>query len=147
MLILERIDEDLKKALKEKNQELLLVLRMLKSDVKNLEIEKKESLKDEDVIKLLKTQVKRHKESMEEYKKGNREDLASKEQSELEIIEKYLPAQMSEAEIEQKVKEIVENLSEEQKSNPGPVMGMVMKELGGQADGSFVKQILNKFLN
>ena len=96
-------------------------------------------LKDEDTIAVLKTEAKKRKESIEAYEAAERDDLVEVEKKELEIIETYLPEQMSEEEVEAKVKQIIDKIPEEERDF-GKVMGMVMKELKGQADGQVVNQ-------
>ena len=125
-------------------------LRMIGSMIKNAEIEKgkKESgLNDEEVVEVLARAVKQRKDSAEQYKAGNRPDLAEKEEKEIEIISTYLPEQMSEEEIAQAVKEVIGGLNLEGKADIGKVMGPVMGKLKGKADGNLVREIVQKELN
>jgi len=150
MNLKEKINEDLKNAMKSGETEKRDTLRMIGSMIKNAEIEKgkKESgLNDEEVVEVLARAVKQRKDSAEQYKAGNRPDLAEKEEKEIEIISTYLPEQMSEEEIAQAVKEVIGGLNLEGKADIGKVMGPVMGKLKGKADGNLVREIVQKELN
>jgi hypothetical protein len=142
MSILDQIEQDYEQAFKAKEQNVVSTLRMLLAALKNEKIKKKGHLTDEDIIKVIKSELKKRKEAIEEYNKANRQELASLEAKELEILEKYLPAQMSEEMIRQKIKEILQGISD--KDNIGKVMGAVMSELKGSADGALVKKIVEE---
>jgi len=140
--IQQQIDNDLKQALKNHEETKLSVLRMLKTALKNAEIAKKGELTDEDALKVLNTQGKQRKDSISQYEEGGRQDLADKEKAELRIIEEYLPAQMSEEDIQ---KIVVEKISEAgEGANFGAVMGAVMREVGQSADGQTVRKVLEE---
>ena len=145
MSILEQIEGDFHQSLKESNKDVVSTLRMILAALKNERIKKMDDLSDEDVIRILKSEIKKRKESVVEYEKGGRQDLASKEQAEIEIAAKYMPPQLSEEEISNEVKAILNKL--DNKDNIGKVMGMVMSELKGKADGSLVKKIVEQELN
>jgi len=144
--LLIRINEDLKTAMREKDAEKLSTLRMILADLKNkmIEIKERESLADDKVLEVLKSAIKKRKDSIELYEKGDRQDLADKEKEEIEIIDKYLPEQMSDEEIEKIVKEIVDSSSDK---NFGKIMGQVMSKTKGQADGNKVSEIVKKVLS
>lgn len=144
MPILEKINSDFTQALKEKRQDALSTLRLLLAAIKNERIKKMADLTDEDVIKIIKSEIKKRKESISEYEKGNRIDLAEKEKKELEFLNPYLPEQMSEDQIKDAVQKILETLTD--KENEGKVMGAVMAQLKGQADGALVKKVVSEFL-
>lgn len=122
------------------------VLRLLSSDIKNEEITQKKELADDGVLKTIKKDIKRHKESIEQYKTGGRKDLAEQEKKELEILEEYLPEQMSEDEIRKIVSGVIKKLGAASVSDFGKVMGMAMKEAGGNADGNAVSGIVKEEL-
>lgn len=146
-MLFSKISEDIKNAMRAKNAELLLTLRGLSSSLKNEAINlKKTELDDAEVIKVIKTEVKRRKDSIEAYQQGGREDLAEVEIKEKAILESYLPAQMSEEDTEKKIVEILSTIPEDQKTNFGAVMGRVMKDVGENADGTMVRTILQKLL-
>ena len=146
MTLKEKIKSDLKDAMKSGDTVVRGVLRLLSSDIKNEEISLKKELADDDVLKIIKKDIKRHKESIEQYKTGEREDLAEQEEKELEILEKYMPEQMSEEEIRKIVSGVIKKLGATNVSDFGKVMGMAIKEIGGNVDGNVVSGIVKEEL-
>ncbi len=144
MPILGKIDSDFKQALKERKPDAVSTLRLLLAALKNERIKKMADLTDEDAIKIIKSEIKKRKESIVEYEKGQRADLADKERQELEILNPYLPAQMDEGQIKSAIEKILAAMPD--KENEGKVMGAVMSELKGQADGAQVRQIVSELL-
>jgi len=146
----QQIEAELKSALKSGEKEKTGILRFLISAIKNHQIEIKakgeEYLKDEDIITVVKRQVKQRKDSIVEYEKGGRADLVEKEKAELAILENYLPMQISEEKIREVVKAKISELSITDKSGFGKLMGAVMAELKGQADGDVVKKVVEEEL-
>lgn len=145
----ETIKKDFVKAFRNKDSERKSVLSMVNSEIKNAEIELKvreEGLSDEQVIEVIKRKVKQNKDAIEKYKTGGREELAEKEQKELDILKEYLPEEMSSEEIEKVVKEILEESGVNDPSQLGKVMGMAMKRFQGLADGNLVREIATKLL-
>ena len=138
MNLRDKIKNDLKNAMKSGDNTTRDVLRVLNSDFKNLEIDNRKELEDTDVIKIIKKNIKSRKDSIEQYKKGNREDLVIQEENELKILEKYMPEQMSEEEIRKIVINIIKKSEASDASDFGRVMGMAMKEIGGDIDGNVV---------
>ncbi|MDD4290293.1 MAG: GatB/YqeY domain-containing protein [Patescibacteria group bacterium] len=148
MSLKEKIEQDFIEAFKSKNTDVAETLKLLKSSIKNKEIELIKILDEAELIKVLMTEAKKRRDSIEQFKNGGREDLAQKEQVELSIIEKYLPEMMSEDEVKKIICAIIESSGEEKlKSNFGKFMKLVMAELNGRADGSLVSKILNQELN
>lgn len=148
MSLKEKIEQDFIEAFKSKNTETAETLKLLKSSIKNKEIELIKILDENEIIKVLMTEAKKRKDSIEQFKNGGREDLAQKEQVELSIIEKYLPKMMSEDEVKKIICAIIKGSGEEKlKSNFGKFMKLAMTELDGKADGSIVSKILNQELN
>jgi len=130
--------EDTKKALKQGDKASLLVFRGLQAAIKNeLIAQKKDAADDEMVVAVLKREIKKRREARELYEKGGRADLVEQETAELELLEQYLPPQLSEEEIQRVIDEIISGLAEGQK-NFGHVMKLTMEKLAGQADGSQV---------
>lgn len=144
MSILEQINNDFQQAFKNREQGALATLRLVLAALKNERIKKMADLEDNDVIKVLKSEVKKREEAILDYQIGGRKDLVDKENAEIKIIEKYLPAQMSEEETRRRVKGIIKHLGDE--SNLGKIMGAVMAELKGQANGNLVKKIVEEEL-
>jgi uncharacterized protein len=144
MQLKERIEQEFLKAFRAKQVMDLSVLRMLKSNLKNKEIESKKELTDDDVAAVLKTEIKKRKDSADLFEKGGRPELAKNELDEIKVLENFLPSQMSEDEIAKIVDEVLSTLSDEEKSNFGRVMGAVMQKVGGKADGAIVKKVLEE---
>lgn len=144
--LLEQINQDLKQAMLNKEAELTSVLRMLISAIRNKEItlrkDGKAELSDEQVLEVISSEVKKRRDSVEAYISGGRQELADKENAEIKILEKYLPEQMSDEELEKVVKEVIAGGDE----NFGKVMGQVMAKVKGKADGGKVGEIVKKLL-
>lgn len=146
--LLQKIENDLKKALKEKNQIKFSLLRMLISDIHNEEIAKKKKgeLTDEEVQEVIQRSVKRHRDSIEAFLKGGREDLVKKEKEEMEILIRYLPKQLTKEEIEKIVKEAIKKVKAVSMADLGKVMGIVMSQVKGKAEGKMVNQLVKEEL-
>ena len=125
----------------------MMGLRNIIGKIKAAQIDKGESLTDEESLKILKTAAKQLKESIDQYQKGGRDDLAEKEAFELSLLEKYLPEQLSEEQIRETVKNIVKNTGAGSMQDMGKVMGATMKELAGSADGKIVQKIVQEELS
>ncbi len=147
MFLLEQIEQDIITAMKEKDEMKVSTLRMLKSALKNSEIQKKAELEESDVIKVIQSQIKSRNDSVELYKKGAREELAVKEEKEIEILKKYLPSQLSEEEIQTKVSQIIAEVNAQNIQDMGKVMGKASQEFKGTADMSLVSRIVKESLN
>ncbi len=146
MSLLEKIEQDFQVALKQKNQAVTSTLRLLKAALTNKEKEGKK-LTEEIALAVLKSQIKQRKDSITEYQKAERNDLAAKEEEELKILEDYLPEQLSEERIKEIIDKVVTQLAEEEQNNFGKVMGAVMKEIAGQAEGSLVTKLVKDKLS
>lgn len=143
MSLQNKIEQDIKLAMTQKNELEVSVLRMAKSALQNKLIEiKKKELTDEEVLLVLSNQAKRRKEAAESFTKGGREEMAQKELDELKIIEKYLPVQIGKEEIKKIVLEVIEKMGDNK--NFGAVMGQAMAKLKGRADGKLVTQIVKE---
>ena len=128
--------------MKSKNELLSSTLRMMKSDILYEKTKGTQELTDEKIIEVLTRSAKRRKEAIAEYEKAGRDDLARKEKQELEIIMQYLPQQMSVDEIASHVDAVIASMGTITNKDTGKVMGQVMKDLKGKADGQVVKQIV-----
>jgi len=146
MKLKEQIKNDLKGSMKSGDNIIRGVLRMLFSDIKNVEINERKEINDEKIIEIIKKNIKSRKDSIEQYTKGNREDLANQEKAELEILGKYMPEQMSEDEVRKIVVDIISKSEASGASDFGRVMGLVMKEIGSEADGGIVNKIVKEEL-
>ena len=143
-MLLERIEKDLKEALKSRDSMKVSTLRFLKSAIQNAAIEKREPLKDEEVITVIKKQVNQHKDSIEGFKKGNRQDLADKEQKELEILKSYMPEELPQEQLLAVVREAIEESGATSMKDMGKVMKIAMGKLAGRADGKAVNALAAK---
>lgn len=141
-----QIEQEIKEALKAGEQEKLSVLRLLLAAIKNEEISRNRELTAEEEIAVVSRQVKQRREAAEAYRKGNREDLAQKEEAEIEILNNYLPQQLPEEKVREIVREVIADLPETEKTNFGKVMGAVMARVKGQADGNTVSRIVRETL-
>ena len=138
-----KINDDLKGAMKEKKTIKIETLRMLKAEIKNVSISKKgASLEDKDVFQIVSKQIKQHRDSIETFSKGGREDLAEKEKQELEILQSYLPKQLSKEEVVSIVKQAIAETGAASRSDMGKVMKLVMEKVKGAAEGKLVSQIV-----
>lgn len=150
----EKIEGDLKTAMKSKDTIALSALRMAISAIKNKEIEARgagklkagDSLEEADVLKVLSTLAKQRQESIEMFKQGGRDDLQKKEASELKIIERYLPSQLSKADVEKIVESAIKEIGAANIKDMGKVMKAVMPKVAGQADGKLVNEIVRQKL-
>ena len=147
MTFLDRINEDLKAAMKSKDSDRLSTLRMVKTALKNREIDKMEALTDEEAIKVLQSLVKQRRDSIEQYQQAGRIELAEKEASEIKVIEEYLPAALDDATIARVVEETIVETGASSMKEMGAVMKAVMAKLAGQTvDGKAVNQIVKSKL-
>lgn len=142
----EKLTADLKAAMKEKNKLKKDVIIMIRSDIKQWEVDKRQDVSDEDVIQIISKQVKQRKDSIEDFEKSGREDLVEQNRKEIEILHTYLPTQLTEEEIRGIVKEAIEKVQPESKSDMGKIMGMVMPQVKGRGDGKLVNKIVNEEL-
>lgn len=147
MAIQQQIVNDLKEAMKSKNMAKLSVLRMIISVVKNKELEKKDSLTDEEILTILTSEAKKRKESISSFKKAERPELVKVEEDELKMIQDYLPEQMTEEEIRTIVQEAVKTTGAQGIQEIGLVMKEVMPKIKGKADGNIVNSIVKELLN
>jgi uncharacterized protein YqeY len=141
-----RIDDDLKEALKSKDSVTLSVLRMLKSEIHYKEIERGSDLSDDDVISVLSTAIKRRKDSIQQFEKGGRDDLTSKEQEELAVVTKYMPEQLGDEELSQIISQAIDEEDASGPSDLGKVMRLVMPKVQGRADGKKVNKMVSSQL-
>lgn len=148
MSLLKQIDQDLVKALKSGDRLAADTLRGLKSDIKYFQLEKRvDEVSDEDIIGVISSSAKRRRDSIEQFKAGGRQDLVDKESRELEIVQQYLPQQLTEDDIEKIVKEAVEETGAQSPSDMGKVMKAVMPKVKGRADGKIVQKIVTRSLS
>ena len=145
--MLNKINEDLKTAIKQGDTVSKSVLRYLKSEIHNREISIGSTLTNEQIVDVLNKQAKQRRESIEAYTNGNRSDLVEVEEKELSIIMNYLPEQLSQPEIEDIVKNGIEETKATSSQDIGKIMSWVMPKVKGKADGKIISATVNKILN
>lgn len=143
----DRLQKDMQKAAKERNPLALSALRMALADIKNREIEARGELADDAILKALASMVKRRRESIELFLKGNRPELAEKEQAEIVVLESYLPKGLSEAEVEALAREAIAAAGAGAPSDMGRVMKELMPKVAGRADGKLVSEVVRRLLS
>lgn len=146
MSLLETLNADMKQAMKDKNKEALSVIRMVKSTVMNEQISLGHDLTPEEELTVLSREVKQRQDSLSEFEKGGREDLAAGIRSELTILAKYLPAQLTEGEIVAIVAAAIEQTDATGPKDMGKVMGVVTPQVKGKADGKVVADLVKATL-
>lgn len=143
----DRIAKDIVTAMKEKDKVTLETLRMVKGAIQMEEIKAKKELTDDDIALVIGKQIKTRKESIEEFKKGNREDLISKTTEEIKVLEKYMPEQLSASEIDAIITKAISEIGASMPSDMGKVMGKVTPLLKGKADMGLVSKLVKDKLN
>lgn len=147
MPLKEQLDADLKAAMRAKDEVKLSVVRMLKSAIKYREIELMKPLDDAGVLGVISTEIKRRKDSVEQYRAGNRADLAAKEEAEIAVLQGWLPAQLSEAELRALVEAAVQKSGAQGPKDMGAVMKLLMPDTQGKADGKVVSELVKARLS
>ena len=143
----EQLAEELKTAMKAQDVTRRDTLRMVRAAIKNVEVDVQHALNDEEVLDVIRREAKRRRESIEEFRRGNRPDLVEKETAELAILETYLPQQMTREEIQAAARVVIKTVGAETKAQAGLVMKSLMTELKGRADGKVVSQVVSELLN
>lgn len=143
--ILQNLDTDLKEAMKAKNESALSTLRMVRAAFKNKQIDMGHDLTDDEAMGVMRTMVKQYKDALNDFRTAGRNDLAEKQAKEIELIEHYLPAQMSEIQVEEIAKGVIAEMNATV-SDTGKVMGAIMKKAAGQADGTVVRAVVERLL-
>ena len=147
MTLNQKISDDLKNSIKSKDKARTSCLRMLKTGMKNLQVSKGRELEEDEIHTLISSMVRKAKEAAEEFRKGNREDLAQKEEFEVKILHEYLPQQLALHEIEGILKETISEVSAEGMKDLGKVMKIAMGKMAGRAQGKEVNEIARKLLS
>lgn len=147
MSLIDTLRKDMFGAIKDGLKDESEILKMALASIKNAQVASGEELTDKDVQKILRDQVKKIKDAIEQFEKMQREDLVAKETAQLEVLQSYLPQQMSEDEVRKVVEAKIKELNVEGMRDMGKVMGAVMKELEGKTDGNTVKGIVQDILN
>ncbi|NWL86864.1 MULTISPECIES: GatB/YqeY domain-containing protein [unclassified Paenibacillus] len=146
MNLSERLNEDMKQAMKSQDKFKLSTIRMVRSTIKNLEIDLKRTLDDNEVLDILSREIKQRKDALQEFEKAGREDLAASARAEVEIIAVYLPKQLTEEEIKVIVQQTIQETGASSKADMGKVMSALMPKVKGRADGKLVNQAVQQSL-
>lgn len=147
MSLKETILQQQTEATKAKDSVRLNTLRMLRAAIKNREVELRAELEDQEILRVIHTQIKQHRDSIRQYKEGGRNDLADKEEQELAILMSYMPEQLSEEAITRIVIQVIEELDAKEMKDIGRVMKTLMAKLAGLADGKVVSEIARSQLS
>lgn len=146
MSFLTRLDEDIKTALKTSDKLKLSVLRLVKSAIKNRQIEVGRELTDEEILSLFSTLAKQRRESIDQFSRGGRNDLAEQERKELAILQSYMPKQLTAGELEAMILQSIEEASAQNEGDVGKVMKILIPKIRGSADGKVVNARVKELL-
>ncbi|SFF00304.1 hypothetical protein SAMN05216378_4691 [Paenibacillus catalpae] len=146
MNLSDRLNDDMKQAMRNQDKFKLTTIRMIRAAVKNLEIDLKRPLEDTEVVDILSREIKQRKDSLQEFSKAGRDDLVTDLSAEIEIISQYLPVQLTEEEIKAIVTQTIQELGASSKAEMGKVMGALLPKTKGRADGKLVNQYVQQFL-
>jgi uncharacterized protein YqeY len=146
MALREKLDEDLKSAMRAKDSLRMNTVRALKSAIKYREIELMKPLDDAGILGVMATEIKRRRDSVEQYRAGNRSDLADKEEAEIKILQEFLPQQLTPEEVEAKVAEVIARVGAQGPKDMGAVMKALLPEVQGRADGKVVSELVKRRL-
>ena len=146
MELREKIESDVKTALKAGAKDKVSTLRMLIAALKNKQIDKRRQLSEEEVIETIRSLIKQRKDSIEQFAKGHRQDLVDKETAEVAVLEAYLPAQLSREELEVMVRNAVAQTGAQGARDMGKVMKALLPMVGGRADGKLVSELVKQAL-
>ncbi|HEY8541776.1 MAG TPA: GatB/YqeY domain-containing protein [Pseudothermotoga sp.] len=146
MSLKEKLSEDLKQAMKARDETKIRTIRLLIAAIKNFEVEKLGQATDDDVLQIMSKEVKKRLESIEMYRQAKREDLAIEEENELKIIKSYMPEQMGEDQIRELAKKLIQQYNLSSPKDIGTVMKLIMPQVKGKADGKLVNKIVQELL-
>lgn len=147
MNLLERLNQDIKQAMKNKEKDKLTTLRMIKASIQNEAIKLGSELSEDAELTVLSREVKQRKDSLHEFDKAGREDLVEKIRTELQYVEEYMPEQLSEEEISRIVLATIDEVGASSKSEMGKVMAAIMPKLKGKAEGSLINKLVQQHLS
>ena len=147
MSLQEQLVDELKSAMRERDELRVSTLRMVRADIQNREIETHKTLEDGDVVAVIAKQARQHEESIEAFRAGNRPELAEKEEAELAILRRYLPKQLSVEKVTALASKLIKELEVHGPDGFGKVMGPLMQQVRGQANGETVRDIVTRLLS
>jgi len=147
MSLEERLVEEMKQAMKANDKLRLSTIRMIRSSLKNKEIELRKKLENEDILKVIQVMVRKGEESIEQFQAGGRTDLVEKEKKEIEILKSFLPQPLSQEEILKIIDQSIQEAQVSSLKDMGKVMKSVMPKIGGKADGKLINQLVKERLS
>jgi uncharacterized protein YqeY len=142
----QKLSDDLKQAMKDGDNDKRSVLRLVLSSIHNAEISKQSALDNSDVLGIIAKEVKQHNESIDAFKQGNRSDLVAKEETELAILQTYMPKQMTRDEIVEAARDVISQVGAQSPADKGKVMKELMPAMKGKADGKLINDIVSELL-
>ena len=142
-----KLNHDLKEALKAKDEVKLRTVRMLLAAIKNFEVEKMGPATDEEIFQIMSKEIKKRQEAIEMYEKGGRPDLSQAEKQEIEVIQSYMPNQLSEEEIRELARKVISEMNLKSPKDVGTAMKVIMPQVKGRADGKLVNKIVSELLS
>ena len=145
-MLKDKLLEDLKNSMKEKNVVRKNVIQMVRAAILQVEKDKKIELSDEEIINIMAKEAKKRKDSLEDYKKGNRPDLVEQIEQEINIIDEYLPKQLTKEEIAQIVKEVISEVGATSIKDMGKVMKLAREKIGAASDGKTINEVVREML-
>lgn len=146
LMLKEKLLEDLKMSMKEKNEVRKNAVQMVRAAILQVEKDNGITLEDEKIIQIIAKEVKKRKDSLDDYIKGGREDIVKQVEEEINILSEYLPKQLSKEEIEKMVKEIIEQVGAESIKDMGKVMKEAKEKIGARADGKAINEVVKELL-
>ncbi|MGI6126950.1 MAG: GatB/YqeY domain-containing protein [Planifilum sp.] len=146
MSLTQRLEQDMKAAMKNKDKAKLGVIRMLRSAIKNMEIERGRPLEEDEVLDVLARELKQRKESLQEFEKAGRSELAEKVKAEIAVVETYLPAPLSQEELRELARQVIDEVGASTPADMGKVMKEIIPRVKGRADGKEVNRIVRQLL-
>lgn len=147
MSLSDRLNEDMKQAMKSQDKFRLSVIRMIRSAIKNIEIDQRKALDDDEVLDILNREIKQRRDSLQEFNKAGRDDLANQAEAEIAVIADYLPQQFTEEEVKVLVQQTIQETGASSKADMGKVMSALMPKVKGRTDGKLVNQLVLQALN
>jgi len=142
-----KLNQDLKEALKAKDEAKLRTVTMLLAAIKNFEVEKMGQATDEEIFQIMSKEIKKRQEAIEMYEKGGRPDLSQAEKQEIEVIQSYMPNQLSEEEIRELARKVISEMNLKSPKDVGTAMKVIMPQVKGRADGKLVNKIVSELLS
>ncbi|MEA2029012.1 MAG: GatB/YqeY domain-containing protein [Campylobacterota bacterium] len=147
MSLKEQLKNDMKEAMRAKEIVKRDTIRAINTMIKQIEVDERKELSDQDIVVLMQKAVKQRNEAIEQYKAGSREDLVEKEQGQIDVIAQYLPKQLSDEELESTMRKIIESLGATSMKDMGKVMGTAKAKIGESADGKRINEMVKKILS